>query len=97
MITLSDNTQNESPKFRTGNWVEITDELRGMDNAINQIKLKTSMTRSKSCDYSDSYMLGCGTITITGAGADDAAKRADERNKGVIFKIAHHLLSAQVK
>ena len=27
-----------------------------------------------------------GTITITGAGADDAAKRLDERNKGVIFK-----------
>ena len=27
-----------------------------------------------------------GTITVTGAGADDAAKRLDERNKGVIFK-----------
>ena len=27
-----------------------------------------------------------GTITITGAGNDDNARRADERNKGVIFK-----------
>ena len=27
-----------------------------------------------------------GTITVTGAGADDAAKRLDKRNKGVIFK-----------
>ena len=27
-----------------------------------------------------------GTITVTGAGADDAAKRLDERNKEVIFK-----------
>ena len=27
-----------------------------------------------------------GTITITGAGDDDAAKQLDERNKGVIFK-----------
>ena len=27
-----------------------------------------------------------GTITITGAGNDDATKRADERGKGVIFK-----------
>ena len=26
------------------------------------------------------------TIKITGAGVDDAAKRLDERNKGVIFK-----------
>ena len=25
-------------------------------------------------------------MTITGAGADNAAKRLDERNKGVIFK-----------
>ena len=28
-----------------------------------------------------------GTTTITGAGADDAAKRVDERNKGVISEI----------
>ena len=27
-----------------------------------------------------------GTITITGAGNDDAAKRLNERNKGGIFK-----------
>ena len=27
-----------------------------------------------------------GTITVTGVGADDAAKRLDERNKGVIVK-----------
>ena len=36
--------------------------------------------------YSDTYILVSGTITITGAGADDAAKQLDERNKGVIFK-----------
>ena len=26
------------------------------------------------------------SVTITGAGNDDAARQADERNKGVIFK-----------
>ena len=26
-INFLDNTQNESPKFRTRNWVEINDEL----------------------------------------------------------------------
>ena len=31
-------------------------------------------------------MLVKGTITITGAGNDAAARQADERNKGVIFK-----------
>ena len=48
-------------------------------------KFKTSMLKSNLCDYSDAYILMSGTITITGAGADDAAKWADEREKGVIF------------
>ena len=44
------------------------------------------MLRSKLCDYADLYILLKGTITITGAENDDAAKQADERDKGVIFK-----------
>ena len=44
------------------------------------------MLRSNLCDYADAYILVKGRITITGAGADGAARRADERDKGVIFK-----------
>ena len=44
------------------------------------------MLRSNLCDYADAYILVRGTITITGAGDDDAAKRLDQRNKGVTFK-----------
>ena len=44
------------------------------------------MLRSILCDYSDTYILVSGTITITGAENNDAARRLDERNKGVIFK-----------
>ena len=44
------------------------------------------MIRSHLCDYSDEYILVRGTITINGAGDNDSAKQADERNKGVIFK-----------
>ena len=44
------------------------------------------MLRSNLCDYVDSYILVKGTITITGAGDDAAARRADEKNKGVTFK-----------
>ena len=44
------------------------------------------MLRSNLCDYADAFIPVKGTITITGAGDDDAAKRLDERNKGVIFK-----------
>ena len=44
------------------------------------------MLKSSLCDYSDAYILVKGTITITGAGADAAARQADERDKGVAFK-----------
>ena len=36
--------------------------------------------------FADTYILVKGTITVTGAGNDAATRRADERNKGVIFK-----------
>ena len=57
-----------------------------MYNTNNQIKFKTSLLRSSLCDYDDAYILVSGIITITGAAADDAAKRLDQRNKEVIFK-----------
>ena len=44
------------------------------------------MIRSKLCDYSDVYILVSGTIAIDEEGDNDAAKQADERNKGVTFK-----------
>ena len=44
------------------------------------------MLSSSLCDSIDVYILVSETITITRAGAYDAAKRLDERNKGVIFK-----------
>ena len=66
--------------------VEINDDSRGTCNTNSQIKFKTSMLRTSLCDYSDGYILVSGTIIITGEGNDDAARRLDERNKGVIFK-----------
>ena len=44
------------------------------------------MLRSNLGDYADAYILVKGTITIAGAGNDDAGKQLDERNKGVTFK-----------
>ena len=79
---LLESTSDNLSKFRTRNWVEINDEPRGN----NDIRFKTTMLRSNLCDYADSYILVKGTITITGEGADAAAERADERDKGVTFK-----------
>ena len=44
------------------------------------------MLRSTLCINRDAYILVSGTITITGAGSNDAARRVDKRNKKVIFK-----------
>ena len=44
------------------------------------------MLKSSLCDYSDAYILVKGKETITGKGADAAAREADERDKGVAFK-----------
>ena len=82
---LLDNALNHLSKFRTRNWVEINDESRGTYTG-NDIRFKTTMLRSNLCDYADAYILVKGAITITGAGNDDATKRADERDKGVTFK-----------
>ena len=44
------------------------------------------MSKSSLCDYSDACIYVKGTITINGIGVDAAARRADEREKGVAFK-----------
>ena len=79
-------TSNQPSKFKTRNWVEINDESRGAYNVNSQIKFKTTMLKSSLCDYSDAYILFKGAIEIAGAGADAAAKQADERDKGVALK-----------
>ena len=44
------------------------------------------MLKSSVCNYSGVYILVSVTITLTGEGDNDVAKRADEKSKGVIFK-----------
>ena len=85
IANLLNDESNKPSKFRTRNWVEINDESRGTYTG-NDIKFKTTMLRSNLCDYADAYILVKGNITITGEGDNGAAKRLDERNKGVIFK-----------
>ena len=85
IANLLDNASNQSSKFRARNWVEINDESRGTHTG-DDVKFKTTMLRSTLCDYADAYILVKGIITITGAETDAAARKADERDKGVTFK-----------
>ena len=71
---LDNNLSNQPSKFRTKNWVKINDESKELYSSNSDIKFKTTMLRSNLCNYADAYILIKGTITITGAGADDAAK-----------------------
>ena len=80
------NTLNQLSKFRTKNWVKINDKPRRTYNTCSKIKFKTSMLKSALYDYSDTYILLSRIITITGAGDNYAARRADEKDKEVIFK-----------
>ena len=86
IANLIDDASNQPSKFKTKNWVEINHESRGTYNVNSQIKFKTTMLKSSLCDYSDTYILVKGKLTITGAGDDAAARKADERDKGVAFK-----------
>ena len=86
ITSLLDNASNQPSKFRTKSQVEINDESRVGYTTGSDIKFKTMSLRSSLCYYADAYILFKGTITITGAEDNVAARQADERNKGVIFK-----------
>ena len=80
---LNDESSKPS-QFRTKNWVEIDEDVRGVYSRNKQIRFKTSMLRSSLCDYSDAYILVKGNITVNDTAADGAA--ANNTNEKVIFK-----------
>ena len=78
-ISSTDNTPNQSTKFRTKNWFEINDDARARYNINTQIKFNTSMWL---CGYSDAYVIVSGPITV----APQAGGNPDNVNKEVVFK-----------
>ena len=78
---MLDNIPNQPYKFTTKHWVDINDDSHGRYNTNSQIKFISSMLKSSLCDYSHAYIPVSRTITVVGAGADDAAIAADRRKK----------------
>ena len=66
--------------------VEANDDTWRTYNTFKQIKFKTAMVKSSLCGYTNSYILVSETITITGAGADEVTRKADEKSKEFTFK-----------
>ena len=86
IATLLDNTSNQLFKFRTKNYVKLNDQSRRVYNTNSDFRYKTIILKTSLCDYGDACILVKGTITISRAGADAAARQADGRDKGVLFK-----------
>ena len=84
IANLLDTESNKPSKFRTRNWVEINDVIRGAYSPNKQIRFKTAMLRSSLCDYSDAYILIKRNIEVNDTADDGAA--ANNTNKKVIFK-----------
>ena len=66
---MLDNTPHQPTTFRTKTRLEINDVSRERYNKDNQIRFKTSVFMSSSCDYSDAYIPVKGTITVAKATA----------------------------
>ena len=64
IANLLDDVSNKTSKFKTKNWVEISDS-RGINNVGSQIKFKTTMFKSSLCDYSDVYIHVRRSITVS--------------------------------
>ena len=53
------------PTFFTKKWIEFYHQSEGNYNVNKDIKIKTSMSRSDLCDFSDAYIVAKGNITVT--------------------------------
>ena len=83
-MNLLSNESNKPSKFKTINWVEINDDVRGVHSPNKQIRFKTSMLRSSLCDYNDAYIHVKGNVSVNNTAADGGA--ANNTNKKVILK-----------
>ena len=79
MTNLLSDRSGRPSKFRTRDWVEINDDIRGAYCPNKQVRFKTAMLRSSLCDYSDTYILLKGNILVNKTAA--AAADPNNRNK----------------
>ena len=82
VANVLDSASDKPSKFRTGNWVEINDDIKGAYSPNKQIRFKTAMLRSSLCDYSYAYKLIKGNISVNntaieGAAANNADKKSN--------------------
>ena len=86
LLLSEDNESEKLSKFIIRQYVRVN-SLSNTYNENKSIRFKTPMLRSNLCDYSDAYILGKGTITVTAPGDNNGANNIrDKRNRPVILK-----------
>ena len=65
ITNLLGSTLDKVPRFITKKWIEVNDQSGRVYIVDKQIRFKTSMLRSKLCDYSDVYIVVKGKSTVT--------------------------------
>ena len=82
IVNLLDTTSDDKdlPRFVTKKWIEVYDQKGRNNYSVNkEIKIKTQMLRSDLCNFSDTYIVVKGEITV-------AEPNEPKRNKVVVFK-----------
>ena len=88
--SLLGTTSDNLPRFITKKWIEFHDQSGNAEDRYNpskQIRFETSMLRSDLCDFSDTYILVKGTITVT-------IQIIIRLTKNWVLKIMHRLFLA---
>ena len=86
LLLSEDNESKQLCKFVTEEYVEVK-ILSNTYNKNKSIRFKTPMLRSNLCDYSDSYILVKGTITVAAPGVNNNADNIrDKRSRPLILK-----------
>ena len=83
IANLLNDGSNKPFKFRTRNWVEINDDVRGIYSLNKQIRFKTAMLRSSLCNYSDAYIIVKGNITVNNTAAEGAASNNTNKKSNI--------------
>ena len=86
MSLSEDNESEKLSKFVTRKYVRVN-SLSNRYNENKSTRFKNPMLRSNLCNYSDTYILVKGTITVTALGANNGSKNIrDKRNRPLILK-----------
>ena len=90
IVNLLNGSDNENSKFATKKWYIIDSESNGNYSHHNPIKFLTKSIESSLCDYSDTYILVTGNITVTRtiavAGGNPQRKQPLVAATQVVFK-----------